>query len=253
MKLSHASIRTDGGTQTRVALNEETVAEYAAAMEEGAQFPPVVAFYDGTAYWLADGFHRIAAEKRVGWTETVADVRQGTRRDAVLYSVGANGDHGLRRTNADKRRAVETLLMDEEWVKESDNWIAGKCGVSQPFVGSLRSRLITVISQTRTGADGRTINTANIGKKPLTCQPNMPADGPEHTGRTDAPPKPRRTNNMMSKTDGPPSLDDADPAFKEAWDAMFREVKNAKKLKWRTVSFESARHHIQILLDVITC
>jgi len=34
--------------------------------------------------------------------------------DAVFNSVGANAEHGLRRTNADKRRAVLTLLNDDE-------------------------------------------------------------------------------------------------------------------------------------------
>lgn len=253
MKLSHSKIQLDGGTQTRVALHEETVAEYAAAMEEGAQFPPVVVFHDGTNYWLADGFHRVAAEKVVGWSETNADVKQGTRRDAVLYSVGANGEHGLRRTNADKRRAVETLLRDEEWVKWSDREIARRCGVGYSLVADARKVICPIRADTPRKVE-RNGTVYEQAPRRLTVEPNLPSTGPEHTGRMDAPPaKPTRPQNMMSRTDGPPSLDDADPAFKEAWDAMFREVKNAKKLKWRTVSFESARHHIQILLDVITC
>ena len=35
-------------------------------------------------------------------------VREGTRRDALRYSVSATASHGYRRTNHDKRRAVDT-------------------------------------------------------------------------------------------------------------------------------------------------
>jgi hypothetical protein len=98
-------------------------------------------FYDGEKYWLADGFHRVAAAKKGECGEIVADVRSGTRRDAILYSVGANATHGLRRTNADKRRAVLTLLGDEEWSQWSDREIARRCGVSTPFASKLRSEL----------------------------------------------------------------------------------------------------------------
>lgn len=96
------------------------------------------------------------------------DVRQGTRRDAILYSVGANETHGLRRTNEDKRRAVMTLLSDEEWSRWSNNEIAQKCGVSHTFVNGMRSSLETVSSEQRTyntkhGTEA-VMNTANIGK-----------------------------------------------------------------------------------------
>ena len=59
--LTLASVRTDGGTQARAMLCEETVAEYAAALDGGVSMPRVVVFYDGTDHWLADGFHRVAA------------------------------------------------------------------------------------------------------------------------------------------------------------------------------------------------
>ena len=132
-------IRIDGGTQPRAHLNPETVTEYANAMaDDGCVFPPVTVFYDGADYWLADGFHRVAASKEAGFADIDADIRQGTRRDAVLFSVGANADHGLRRTNEDKRRAVLTLLNDSEWSKWSNVDIAKRCGVSDMTVLRLR-------------------------------------------------------------------------------------------------------------------
>lgn len=132
------SIRIDGGTQARASLDQNTVAEYAEAMEHGAKFPPVVAFFDGADLWLADGFHRYFGSKKIGALDIDADVREGTKRDAILFSLGANANHGLRRTNADKRKAVETLLADEEWSKWSDRKIAEACGVGHPMVAAMR-------------------------------------------------------------------------------------------------------------------
>src|ERR1700722_14805947 len=68
-------------------------------------------------------------------------IRQGTRRDAVLFSVGANASHGLRRTNDDKRRAVMTLLSDSEWRKWPLRKIARRCGVHHEMVGTARRSL----------------------------------------------------------------------------------------------------------------
>lgn len=108
------TIRIDGGTQSRVELNQETVAEYAQAFTDGAEFPPVVVFFDGASYWLADGFHRYFGARDAGESAIDAEIRTGTQRDAVLYSWGANDKHGLPRSNADKRNIVTAILRDEQ-------------------------------------------------------------------------------------------------------------------------------------------
>ena len=168
IRVAISLIRRDGGTQPRAAINQTTVTEYAQDMKEGAIFPPVVVFYDGTDYWLSDGFHRVEAAESIGWSQIAALVRQGTRREAVLYSVGVNTTHGLRRSNADKRRAVMTLLEDSEWSQWSNNEIAKRGYVSHTFVNNLRSLLETVSSEPRTyvSKHGTTaeMNVAKIGK-----------------------------------------------------------------------------------------
>ncbi|MBI1900916.1 MAG: ParB N-terminal domain-containing protein [Planctomycetia bacterium] len=142
-------ISLDGGTQPRPTLSIEIVAEYKAAMEAGAKFPPLVVFLDGRTFWLADGFHRFHAERERGAEKVLCEIHLGTVRDAKLYAAGANAQHGLRRTNTEKRHAVKMLLEDREWAKRSDRWIADRCAVSQPFVGTVRSELKTVISPNR--------------------------------------------------------------------------------------------------------
>lgn len=136
-----AKIRMDGGTQPRSKLYEDVVADYAEDMEQGAEFPPVIVYYDGTEYWLADGFHRVRAKEKIGVKEVESEVYRGTQRDAVLYAVGANAIHGLRRTNADKRRSVERLLRDDEWSRWSDMEISRQCGVSSTMVSNLRKSI----------------------------------------------------------------------------------------------------------------
>lgn len=168
------SVRLDGGTQMRAEINQEVVAEYADLMAAGVEFPPITLFYDGSTYWLADGFHRYLAQRKSAneqlhrdLTYVAADVRPGTRRDAILYSVQANGSHGLRRTNADKRRAIETLLRDEEWGQWSNHKIAQLCLVSDKTVGLVRSQLFgrsansVRVYRNSHGQIG-TMNTANI-------------------------------------------------------------------------------------------
>lgn len=128
-------------TQQREPFDPEVLEEYVGAVKAGARFPPVVVFRDGDNYVLADGHYRFRAQRRLGLKEVEVVVWGGTLRDAVRFSCGCNADHGLRRTNADKRKAVLTLLRDDEWGKKTDRWISDVAKVSQPFVSKLRGEV----------------------------------------------------------------------------------------------------------------
>jgi hypothetical protein len=131
-------IRTDCGTQMRAVLDEATVAEYAECIDD---LPPITVFHDGEEYYNADGFHRLAAHKQAGKFKIACAVKSGSLRDAILWACSANASHGRRRTREDKRRAVETLLRDEEWGARSDRWIADQVQVGHPLVASVREEL----------------------------------------------------------------------------------------------------------------
>jgi hypothetical protein len=141
MKLKLAAVRIDGGTQARVALDQAVVIEYSENMKEGDKFPPMVVFYDGSHYWLADGFHRYFARKANGELEAEFDVKEGTQRDALLYSFGANGVRGLKLTAEDIRAIVTRMLQDDEWKGWSDTQIAKHVGTSNMTVGRVRHSL----------------------------------------------------------------------------------------------------------------
>jgi hypothetical protein len=140
-KVNILAIRIDGGTQSRDQLNEDVVKDYADCMKDGAVFPPITVFFDGSDYWLADGFHRYFANKTLGNVALDCDVKEGTCRDAVLYSFGANGKNGLPPTAKEKRNIVIKMLRDEEWGKWSNKHIATIVHVSSMTVGRIKKEL----------------------------------------------------------------------------------------------------------------
>lgn len=182
-----AKIRTDGGTQSRAEISQETVSEYAEAMRDPETvFPPAIVYYDGREYWLADGFHRVEAWREVGRVEIPAEVRQGDRRQAILHSCAANSAHGLRRTNADKKRAIWTLLEDPEWSQWSDREIARRVRVHHGTVAKYREEISggyldkspdSHERKVERGGTTYTQNTINIGQsKPDQEKPQTYAD-----------------------------------------------------------------------------
>lgn len=127
--------------QPREYMRTDVIKEYAEAYKEGAAFPPVIVFFDGHLFWLADGFHRVEAAEKAGLKKIRVDLREGTKRDAILYAASTNYGHGLRRSSADKQRIIKWFLQDEEWSKWSNREIAKQCKVDHKTVGKYRREL----------------------------------------------------------------------------------------------------------------
>ncbi len=133
--------------------------------------------------------------------ETIpAEVREGTKRDAILFSVGANAKNGLPRSGADKERSVLMLLADDEWSEWSNREIARQCRVDHKTVEAVRSRNASLgnspVRKARTKHGTVTkMDTTNIGSKPPTTpkQPRQDKALPsrdvsiDHTAHTDGP------------------------------------------------------------------
>ena len=172
MKIKLDDIITTAGTQMRVQLNIDAVEEYMQA----DKLPPVTVFDDDGKLYLADGFHRFEAKLRNNEEHIQCKVEKGTLREAILFAVSANAEHGVRRTNADKRRSVETLLRDDEWGSWSGREIARICHVDEGTVRNIRKALTAELPQleerkfkTKSGTT-TTMRTENIGK----TQPDKP-------------------------------------------------------------------------------
>jgi hypothetical protein len=137
-------LRTDGGLQLRARIDQEHVERLRDAFADVAAdqaVPAVEVIWDSKDYWVWDGNHRVLGAQQAGRETIRCNVEKGTQRDAILKAAGANHNHGLPRTNADKRHAVLALLADKQWGKRSDRWIADACKVSHPFVASVRADL----------------------------------------------------------------------------------------------------------------
>ena len=167
--ISLDKINITEAAQPRVTLDDAYTEEITTELQAGSEFPPVVVFQESQEYWLADGFHRYYAHIKSGLSEIKAEIHPGGMREAILYAVGANATHGKRRSNEDKRKAVLTLLQDSAWGTWSDRFIAGKCRVSQPFVGTIRKELTDngyQFPEKRTTSNGRKMDVTKIGSNP---------------------------------------------------------------------------------------
>jgi len=171
-KLNLDIIRLDGGTQARVALNTDVVAEYAAHLQEGDVFPPITVFHDGSDHWLADGFHRYMANKQNGATEIECDLKTGTLEDAKLWAYGANSKRGLSMSREDKRKVILLMLQHPEWSKWTNSEIAKHIGVSGMTIGRVKAGLVydaekEPASKKFTQKDGtvKEIKTKNLGRQ----------------------------------------------------------------------------------------
>ena len=168
-------IRLDGGTQPRKEIDEPLVQHYTEILLEGKdKFPPIDLWFDGKSYWPSDGFHRFHAHKRAGFKDIEASVNQGTKRDAFLACLRANGKHGKPRTPDERRYVVQMALEDIELGDKTDVEIAAICDVSSMTVGRVR-KAMGLEKSNRVNQEGKSVNIAGRGPKPA------PEPEPEYT------------------------------------------------------------------------
>lgn len=195
--ISLSQIETKTTLQPRATMNFIIVEDYATDMKEGQTFPPLDVVFDGEVYWLWDGYHRKKAAEQIGLTEINIRVTEGDLEHAEWLALGANKTHGFRRKNEDKRRAVELALRHPEARGLSSRNLASHCGVSHKFIDNIRLTVNDSQSK-RTGKDGRTINTANIGRtpKPKTAAANIAPEVKAQLPLTDIAENPTEVANL---------------------------------------------------------
>ncbi len=130
-----AQIRTEG-LQVRAETNRAHVDDLMELLgDEGtwpATLPPVIVFFDGKVYHLADGHHRCQAAQEAGCTEIPCEVHSGEWTAALWHALGANASHGLRRTAEDRRNAILTAYRLNPHL--SNRAIAKACKVDEKLV-----------------------------------------------------------------------------------------------------------------------
>jgi len=157
-------IRLDGGTQPRKEIDEPLVQHYTEVLLEGKdKFPPIELWFDGKSYWPSDGFHRYHAHKRAGFKDIESNVKKGTKRDAFIACLSANGKHGKQRTPDERRWVVKLALEDIELGEKTDAEIAVHCDVSAMTVGRARKAL-GLEKTVRIDKKGHKKDVTNIGR-----------------------------------------------------------------------------------------
>ena len=163
----------DTSIQTRYRLDQATVKDYEEAMRSGAVFPPLVVFSEKNSqrYVLADGHHRLAAAELLGKKALPCTINRGTKQDALHFALAANSDHGLRRSNADKRKCVLMAMNCPAYDGWSLRKIADLCRVSRPLVSDIKQEINEAAQETEEEGGSSATKTPNRVRKtkvPLT-------------------------------------------------------------------------------------
>lgn len=176
--------------QGRETLTRDAIDEYAEAYEAGVTLPPPSVFECDGRLLVVDGFHRTAAAVKasVTWLR-VEVVGEGDIDDAAWAAAAANRTHGVRRTNADKRRAVRMALECGIGLESSNRVVAEHCGVHHATVARVRQeveaalRQVDKVSTSRVGADGKRYpvsggGSPQVGNFPTSERGDVRRDGP---------------------------------------------------------------------------
>lgn len=113
MNLPVLDIALDPDLQPRAQIDETVLTEYTHLLASGHTFPPITVFFDGASYWLADGYHRWHAHRALSLAQIEAEVRQGSKREAMLHSLAANAEHGKQRCSSDLRKAYAIAVANQ--------------------------------------------------------------------------------------------------------------------------------------------
>ena len=116
-------------------LGEQIVAAHIREIEPTRSCSALKACFDGTDYWLFDGYHRLEAMRRLGFNTCLVQIYNGSRRDA------------FRRYIKDKLRCAHTkifkhciqiLIEDQEWSNLDTSELARLFDRKQVFFKSVR-------------------------------------------------------------------------------------------------------------------
>jgi hypothetical protein len=124
-------LRTDGKTQVRDSLNEDTVQNYTEARMRREVFPPVDVMIDPEGnLWLWNGFHRRAAELAISGLLIRCRIIEGTLEEAQILALQANKANPLQLNNASKQKIAKDALPRFRPLGVSISWISGFTGLS---------------------------------------------------------------------------------------------------------------------------
>jgi len=177
------SVIVDKRNQVRITgVADETIWQYMESMKDGAMFPPIIVYEVAPSkYMLADGFHRVTANRNLGRETIPATIHQGTEEDALYYSrFTANRTNGLRLTRSDLQALCETIIQDPEYRDRTDMELGKLVGCADTTIANARKRL-GIYPQVKVGRDGRVweVGGSKGETETTTLHRNLPPEAPE--------------------------------------------------------------------------
>jgi hypothetical protein len=215
-KFPIGELELDHRCQARDAIHPDAVEDYAEAYKAEADIPPLDVFLVSGKPYVVDGFHRYPAAMKAGrkWLRCRI-VGEGTIDDAIWYATGVNQAHGLRRSNADKRRAVLLALETPIGAEQSSRVIAEHVGVSHDFVGRVRAEWEAERARADVSSDDTSRRTDTLGRR-------QPATKPKRQKPAAAPPLDPEPTYEPDPLEGTPLADApaADASVSPRWRAL---------------------------------
>lgn len=148
-KVHISDLVLDERCQARERIDSDAVGEYSASYAAGVELPPPAVYSVSGKLYVVDGYHRVPAAIKAGLEFLrVVIVGEGTIDDAEWFATGVNKDHGVRRSNADKRRALRMALETEIGVEQSTQTLAKHVGVSVELATEVRRAWESARNQT---------------------------------------------------------------------------------------------------------
>jgi len=118
LKIPINGILIDSDLQIRNEMYHWKVEEYATAYRNGAVFPPVEVGKKGNGFVLIDGFHRLAALKKISAEVVEAVVTDEPEKEWKWIAAKRNLIHGKPLTRDEKRNAFKAYMDAEKYMNK---------------------------------------------------------------------------------------------------------------------------------------
>jgi hypothetical protein len=137
----------------RAAVDDDIVAEYQEALDAGSDLGRLALLAEqdeqghGTGrLLLVDGFHRLAAMRRLGRAAVDVVVYEGTRADGVLLACELNAKRGLSYRPSDKQQVARNYLeaLAAKGLNLADTEVAHRLGFSRSTISRAREDLARI-------------------------------------------------------------------------------------------------------------
>jgi hypothetical protein len=189
-RLQIEKITLDPDVQVRGITHRETVRDYAQQKKEGYSFPPIVIFTDGLNNYLADGWHRLEADRLNDVATVACQIYEGCKDDAILFAIWKNRTQlGISWDKEARERSVlHVHRLHPDW---SDHLIQRATAVPRTTVWRLREAERRRTGETKPAKVLGTDNRRQSALKPRDLNPQSDKHGnPVVTHSGDSIPKP---------------------------------------------------------------